>query len=750
MSNEEVSARRKGFNIRDAIVFLVDWRKPMLEVDPLLAPSDGPSTQEDAQLSLLSITLRMIAEVMKAKIRARNTDAVAIVAFGARGLPARSGWPGVRIMRDLRPSDASGVKWLQAFAARLEAGDADAQLNHYDSESESESESESNAQARKHHNDDDFLFGNNDAVQFDKALWAVRHQFTTLSAAPHNILHRKRVFVFTNDDDPSRGNSAVRQLALTQARDLADLGASIDVTLLVTPSRLAGGAKGEMSINSESLNIDVLPWAPRFFAPLVYSDDSTAIADRGSVTVSTVHSLDELSTRIKRKEATRRAIRITHLTLAASYKIGVALYAMIRKATRPLKVELVAETNKPVFKITTHTCESVGQILKQADIRTSFTPDFIKHEAKRVAEGLEDSKVILHGFSKAEIVKAKALGPVGLTMYGFRDKSYLKKKYTLHPATFVFPDDSKFVGSTKAFAILHKRMLERNVIAIVSVRLSDTSGSGIRFAALVPQQENFSETGEQFVAGGMHLHYLPYKDDIYTAWRTELGDKQEEANSDDECEGNSKRNGLKTEEIETGELHNEDEAVSVARRMVRKLKLRDYDPKTFANPDLQRFYNGLELAAGVETTYNPEDDLLNPNHDAMRKRAGHLLLEVKRLEAGDHFDADATAQRFGLKTNKRKAEMDQRRLQRDVEREVKRAKAQAQCDDHMFEDLFQSGTLDTLLVKELQIYCRAHGLLERGTKRNLILAIEDHLTKRIRDKKQGKAAEKKEDEVMEE
>lgn len=734
-ANEEVAARRKGFNIRDAIVFLIDWRKSMLQYDPLLSPSGAPSVGEDAKLSLLSICLRVVAEVMRTKIRARNTDAVSVIAFGAGGPPVRSGWPGVRIVRPLSPSDAAGIKRLQALAARLEAGEDGHHLNNpqfADSVPESEWQEDT---------DEDFRFGDDDQVQFDKVLWAARHQFTTLSAAPHNILHRKRVFVFTNDDDPSRGTQAIKQLSLTQARDLADMGATLDVTLLASPSHLTGTAMSpSLGMNScvDSSGSEMLPWPPRFFSPLVYGNDGTAMSvDHGSVSVSTIHSFDKLCSYIKRKESTKRAIRITHLTLADGYKIGIALFALVRKASRPAKFELVAETNKPVLKITINTCENVGQILKEREMRYFFQTDFIKQESKRIAEGLAESNSVIHGFSKEELVKAKGLGPVGLVMYGFRDKSYLRNEYTLGPASFVFPDESKLEGSTKAFAVLHKCMLKRGVIGIVSVRQSDLSGAGLRFAALVPQQEEFSDKGEQITPGGMHLHILPYKDDVYTLWRNELPSEKEQGDDESEWkeDGDSGKTLKKSIESEKKVIE-ESESVLVARSMMRKLKLRDYETHTFANPDLQRFYNGLELAAGVETTYDPDDDLLNPDIETMEQRAGKLMRKLNRLEAGPYFDADAVAERFGTKTNKRNAEMHERQLLRNEERSAKRAKALAECDDEMFEEMSRNGTLGQLLIKELQVYCRAHGLPERGNKKNLIISIEDHLAKRIQDRKQ--------------
>ena len=68
---------------------------------------------------------------------------------------------------------------------------------------------------------------------------------------------------------------------------------------------------------------------------------------------------------------------------------------------------------------------------------------------------------------------------------------------------------------------------------------------------------------------------------------------------------------MKEKEIETSELRNEPESMSVTRRIVRKMRIATYSPSMCLNPDLQRLYAGLENAAGVESRYNPQDDLPN-------------------------------------------------------------------------------------------------------------------------------------------
>lgn len=721
MSSAEQYARRNGLNIRDALVFLVDWRVSMLRKDAAIDIAEDICAKSGVS-SLLSITLRCIADVMKTKIVARNKDAVAVVAFGVRDTHTRQGWPGIRVLRPLKQADAAGIRQMQGIARRLEMGDADKLLD---------MTAEEISALHVEEEDRDFCFGPDGPVQFDKALWAVRHHFTAVAAGRGGVLLRKKVFVFTSDEDPTRGNRAVRQLCLTQVKDLEDLGASLDVSLLMRPSDFA-------DTGAEDAGLD----GGVFFNELVSREDGNDGEDRGSVMIATVYSFDDMLMRVRRRETLKRAIRRTFLLLGNDYKIGVAIYALVKRALRPAKVELDASTNKPVFKITTMTCESTGEVLKPSDVRRTFTPDFLKNARYEVPglamdedENQSQKKKVpspVFGFKDTELVAAKGIGCVGIVLYGFRKESALRAEYTLAEPQFVFPDDSQYSGSTKAFAALLKCMLQRKVVAIASVLLSEKNATGMRFAALVPQQEVAPHNGEPGVPSGLHLFYLPFKDDIYTTWRKEMkkGTK-EEIKEEDEIV-------VKEEEIETAELNNEPESVSWARRMVRSMKISRYSPHLFLNPDLQRFYAGLENAAGVESRYNPQDELLNPDSTAMQTRGGEFANEVKRLEVGADFDGEAVAEAYGTVAGKRAAAGASTTIKREAKKRAAREEAAKDCDDSMYVRCYRDGTLSKLLKADLQMYCKAHGLNGKGTKKELVILIEED----IRDKLENQATTK--------
>lgn len=684
---------------RDAQVFVIDWRVSMLRTS-----SSSPSTPAP-----LTLTLRAIAQILRAKLAARSRDAISIIAFGARATPKKAAWPSIQTIRPLRPVDAAVVNLLQTIANHVHDGDED---NLFDLSS-------SQLSALPVHHPS-FCFGPDIPVEFDKALWAARHQFSTVTAVRNSMLHRKSVFVFTNDHDPSRGNPPIWKQSATQALDLADLGASLHISLLVNPPSMSESIPEELDT----------PDVGQFFHSLVGSEDALSQSATASLRIITPFSVEDLCAGLKDVSGTRRAMRKSVLVLAEGYTIGVALYALVRKANRPVKVELSAATNKPIFKITTNTCEAVGEILNASSIRHMFMPDYLRdtfYGKSKVPLSLtegdaDDSETsgssALHGFTHAETIKAKALGKLGLHIYGFRKKHTFPKEYTLGPCTFVYPDDSYYMNSTKAFATLLKCMIKRNVIAIVSTRVSAKTYSGMRFAALVPQFQLASDTTEVSTPSGFQMHMLPFKDDLYTAWRKEMDCVADKS-------GDEKR--IKEEDMLSGELSGESTGVSIARRMARKLTIGNYSPHLFLNPDLQRFHAGLENAAGVESSFNPQDDLLNPDIESMQTRAGHLLTELKRMEAGLDFNGEEQANILGTKSSKRAAEQCQNALRRAEEKRLARREAEKKCEVSMYIARYQDGTLGKMLKAELQLYCRSQGLSERGTKKNLQICVEEHI-----------------------
>jgi ATP-dependent DNA helicase 2 subunit 1 len=68
-----------------------------------------------------------------------------------------------------------------------------------------------------------------------------------------------------------------------------------------------------------------------------------------------------------------------------------------------------------------------------------------------------------------EIKEIKKFDRVGMTLMGFKPRSYLKVYHNVKHSTFVFPDEKRVIGSSQCADALIKEMLRKDKIAIVRV-----------------------------------------------------------------------------------------------------------------------------------------------------------------------------------------------------------------------------------------------------------------------------------------
>jgi ATP-dependent DNA helicase 2 subunit 1 len=68
-----------------------------------------------------------------------------------------------------------------------------------------------------------------------------------------------------------------------------------------------------------------------------------------------------------------------------------------------------------------------------------------------------------------EIKEIKKFDRVGMTLMGFKPRSYLKVYHNVKHSTFVFPDEKRVLGSSQCADALIKEMLRKDKIAIVRV-----------------------------------------------------------------------------------------------------------------------------------------------------------------------------------------------------------------------------------------------------------------------------------------
>jgi ATP-dependent DNA helicase 2 subunit 1 len=69
----------------------------------------------------------------------------------------------------------------------------------------------------------------------------------------------------------------------------------------------------------------------------------------------------------------------------------------------------------------------------------------------------------------------KKFDKIGMTLMGFKPKSYLKYYHNVKHSTFVYPDEKKVKGSSQCADALIKEMIKKDKVAIVRVQVRENA-----------------------------------------------------------------------------------------------------------------------------------------------------------------------------------------------------------------------------------------------------------------------------------
>ena len=283
----------------------------------------------------------------------------------------------------------------------------------------------------------------------------------------------KRVFLFTNQDNPHPSNQSLKRAAKTRARDLGDLG--IDLELL--------------SMNPPGRRFDLF----HFYRDVIAED-----GDQVERFPDVSHKFSELLLRVRRKEAKRRALKKLGFSLGPDMTMGVRLYSLIQEAKKAggQYVWMESDTNQISTPKTEWFSSETGASVQKENLKLTF------NYGGRSVE-----------FAQEEVNELKTLGETGLSLLYFAPRSKLNLiSHHLNKSTFVFPDESQVKGSSALFLSLIEELETQEKVAIC--RYVARRGTFPRFVALVPQAERIDEAGFQVRSAGLHLVPLPFAEEI--------------------------------------------------------------------------------------------------------------------------------------------------------------------------------------------------------------------------------------------
>ena len=283
----------------------------------------------------------------------------------------------------------------------------------------------------------------------------------------------------------------------------------------------------------------------------------------------------ELMKRIKQKEFRKRAQGKCMFNLSPGSQIALSFYSQVMPAKKPTAAKVNIANNKQLRSTQRFICQETGSVLYRQQIGTYYP--------------LGSEKVKM---TTDEMSRIKKFDKVGMTLMGFKPKTYLKVYHNVKHSTFVYPDESRVQGSSQCMDALIAEMKRKDKIALVRVQVRDNAQ--VRFCALMPSE------GTAENPAGFQLVVLPFADDIRDL------DTIMEAAGFPENEN----------EVPIAETLTKKER-DAAKLMISNLTI-GFDSRNFENPTIQKFYSGLQALALNSEEVERVPDLLEPDHEGMK------------------------------------------------------------------------------------------------------------------------------------
>lgn len=205
---------------RDAILCLVDCRQTMFDVLPMESPLLSSAVKEEgttvtdaggrcgtasaASMTPFSQALRCVLQLYQEKLITSDRDILALCLYNTSVKRNVYDFPGVYVVHPFTLLGADSVQEVEQLEASGAAG---------------------SPAYRK------FLaeVGHSALHQppaLSDALWAAQHMFLSIGSSTVKF---KRIFIFTNDDAPARGDALEQDRCVARARDLHEAGVVLEV-----------------------------------------------------------------------------------------------------------------------------------------------------------------------------------------------------------------------------------------------------------------------------------------------------------------------------------------------------------------------------------------------------------------------------------------------------------------------------------------------------------------------------------------
>lgn len=426
LMEEETNTQYK--TLKDSVIFLVDCNKSMLDNNAI------------------NKVLLVAESFLKTKIITNEKDIFGLILYNTEQTVNNFNFEGINVKIPLSPPNAAIIKHLKELQ-----------------------------QCTNPSNDNNYLQNLRDIFPNSKVEISLATALTVCHSELKNFdekAYNKRIFLFTDNDNPMNGNFTDRNITIQRAKDMLES----EIIIELFPMNF------NTSFNMKKFFYDIIPRPEDSNEDLVLTRENCE--DR----------LRELTKRIRQKEVKKRNIGKCNFYLTKDVKFMVNFYATLKKTNKPRSYNVDARTNKSLNTISQFICKDTAGILYQNQIGTYQT--------------YGGSKI---PFTKEEMKQIKTFDNPGIKLMGFKSFDSIKPYYNIRESYFLYPDEYLTHGASQLCDALIKQMTSKNKVAIV--KFIPREGANIRFCALVPQKETFDEDYFQ-TPPGFNLIFLPYADEI--------------------------------------------------------------------------------------------------------------------------------------------------------------------------------------------------------------------------------------------
>ncbi|KUJ14232.1 ku70 protein [Mollisia scopiformis] len=620
---------------KDAVLFAIDVSKTMLTDPP---PSNDKKAEKD---SPTLAAIKCAYQIMQQRIISSPKDMMGVLLFGTEqskfqdeDASSRGGiqYPHCYLLSDLNIPDIEDVKTLKGIVENEEG-------------------------ARE------ILEPTREPVSMSNMLFCANQIFTT--RAPN--FGSRRLFIITDKDDPHAADKNMRNQAQVRAKDLYDLGVIIELFPISHPDHEFDRSK--------------------FYDDIIYRDAAegsdlalppTAFKSQGGGGISL---LSTLISDINSKQVAKRSL-FSHMPfeIGPSLKITVKGYNLLQKQAPARNCFIWAG----------------GETLQ---IAQGETKKFSGGDVAREVQKVEIKKAYKFGgtnvmFNPEEQKELKNFGPPVLRIIGFKPRSMLKIQDSVKKSTFIYPSEEDYVGSTRVFAALWKKLVKSKIMGVAWFIARSNASPAL--VAILPSEERFDDSRVQVIPAGLWLYPLPFADDIREP-------------------GPVPKPLIASEELTTS-----------TRKIVQQLQLPGgiYDPSKYPNPSLQWHYKIIQAMALEDEIPTVQEDKTMPKFRQIDKRAGEYINEWGKI-----LDEEARASQ-----KSRYGGIDGTDLKRGSDdddgppkKKIKVEKNEGTLADMSVDDLknaVERGTLKKFTLADLRDWLKTKGLSSSGKKQDLIDRIE--------------------------